>query len=84
MRVPLLKRPDQMQTSENLVYHHPSPPYHNHYLLESWAPAALADPLALPLVFSCALVMASDTGVIAAGGAGVLDREGAALRLCAM
>ena len=32
---------------------------------------------------SCAFVMASDTGVIG-GGAGVVEREGAALRLCCM
>lgn len=51
------------------------------YLFLSFA-AALKLPF--PFVFSEAFVIASDTGVMAGGGAGVLDLDGAAERLCAM
>ena len=59
-----------------------SPPQRRHgYLFLSFA-AALKLPL--PFVFSEAFVIANDTGVMAGGGAGVLDLDGAAERLCAM
>jgi hypothetical protein len=50
------------------------------YRLDLWRAAALIE--VVDAERSWALVMASETGVI--GGAGVVVREGAALRLCCM